>query len=138
MTPRPHLFAPAGGDAAILLWDLNRVATTLKFEGHENDASCIRTAHDAPNSNAFATSSSDGTVRVWDMRTGKCTHLFDAGDECNACAWFPNGMALAAGCNNGKTHLFDLRSYGTLVKLPRPQDPQNPHPEPPNVANFSL
>jgi len=61
------------------------------FYGHDGDAASIRFPSGVPGSQIFCTSSSDGTVRVWDMRTSECTHKFDVAGECNGCAFFPSG-----------------------------------------------
>ena len=109
----------AAGDAEVALWDLNAWKVKTAFYGHEGDASCIRFPAGVPGSHLFCTSSSDGTVRVWDLRNGDCTHKFDVQGECNASAFFPNGTAVAAGSHDGSTYLFDLRSQTALQRYPR-------------------
>jgi WD40 repeat protein len=109
----------AAGDAEIALWDLNSWTVKSTFYGHEGDAACIRFPSGDPGSRIFCTSSSDGTVRVWDLRTTECTHKFDVAGECNGCAFFPNGTAVAGGSHNGAAYLFDLRSQAALQKYSR-------------------
>ena len=109
----------AGGDAEAALWDVATWKAKQVFRGHEGDCSCIRFPAGVPGSQAFCTSSSDGTARVWDMRSGECTHKFDVVGECNGCAFFPSGTAVAAGTQNGSVFLFDLRAQAALQKYSR-------------------
>lgn len=109
----------AAGDAEIALWDLNTWTVKSTFYGHEGDAACLRFPSGDPGSRVFCTSSSDGTVRVWDLRTTECTHKFDVPGECNGCAFFPSGTAVAGGSHDGAAYLFDLRSQTVLQKYGR-------------------
>ena len=110
-------FVSAGGDAKIVLWDASRHVPITKFYGHEGDAGSIDFPREKCKS--FISSSTDGTVRVWDMNSGKCSHIFKTSDEVNQAAFFPSGGAVAAGCHNGETFLFDLRSMCQLQKFVR-------------------
>eukprot|EP00965_Chrysotila_dentata_P239607 6203204-Pleurochrysis_carterae.AAC.1 len=109
----------SGGDAAVLLWDVTKLKEPLlTFLGHEGDALSVRFPRE-PGSNSFVTCSTDTTMRVWDVRSGKCTHLFNCTGEVNSCAFFPSGQAVVGGCHNGEALLFDLRSANQLQKYAR-------------------
>lgn len=109
--PKPDVMVTAGGDANIIKWDLNTNKKVQYMTGHTGDASCLRFARDkAANPNQFMTCSSDRTARLWDMNSGKSTHIFPLSDEANAGAMFPNGMMIAVGCHDGRIHMYDIRS----------------------------
>jgi len=110
-------FLTTGGDAKIVLWDATKNTKVSQFLGHQGDAGSIK--FPKVKGSSFVTSSTDGTVRVWDMRTGKGTHAFKTSGECNSCAFFPSGQAIAAACHNGEAFLYDLRSCGQLQKFVR-------------------
>jgi len=117
--PSANEMITTGGDGKVSLWDVAKFKVTMSFYGHRGDSNCCRLARDDPAKNMFVTCSTDKTMRVWDKRTGEATHCFDLGDECNACAFFPSGMAVAAGMHGGSSQLFDLRSNSAVNKYAR-------------------
>jgi len=117
--PTDDEMVTAGGDGMCAIWDANKWDVKLRLYGHIGDCSSIRFPRCVPSKDVFCTSSSDKTCRVWDKRAAKCTHLFKLSDECNACAFMPNGMCVAAGCHDGNMFLFDLRSQAQLQKMGR-------------------
>jgi len=115
--PTDDCMITTGGDGMTAVWDVKKWDVVSRLYGHIGDCSCIR--FPKTSTDIFCTSSSDKTVRVWDKRQLKCTHLFQLSDECNATAFMPNGMCVAAGCNDGNGFLFDLRSQAQLQKMGR-------------------
>jgi guanine nucleotide-binding protein G(I)/G(S)/G(T) subunit beta-1 len=107
----------ASGDGTTVIWDANGYKKiqgngAMTFVGHEMDVGDVSVPLD--NKKVFATCGNDKTVRVWDITSGKCTRIFQGPDGFNACAMFPNGGAVAAGCEDGSLHFFDVGS-GTSV-----------------------
>lgn len=103
--------ASAGGDGEVRLWDVARGKTTTVLRGHTRD--CTKLALHRPEDGSaarIATSSLDGTVRVWDARAPGCaTHVFEHEDEGTCVTFFPSGNIVAAGCGDGAVHVFDMR-----------------------------
>mmetsp|Transcript_28402 Transcript_28402/g.59700 ORF Transcript_28402/g.59700 Transcript_28402/m.59700 type:complete len:347 (-) Transcript_28402:549-1589(-) len=107
------------GDGLAILWDVQTGQQKSVFSGHFGDCNALALAADKPG--IFATGSADRTARVWDVRTGKCTRTFEASDEVNAVALFPNGEGLATGNDNGQTHFFCVKS-NALVGTGKPKN----------------
>lgn len=123
--------ASGGGDGDMRLWNVARGVTTSVLSGHKRDLTMLAMHRPADGATAtrIATSSLDGTVRVWDARAGVESHVFECASglangmasksppEATCVDFFPTGDAVAAGTADGSLHIFDLRSRGTLATL---------------------
>jgi serine/threonine-protein kinase len=113
LSPVQDLFALAGSDGAIRLWDLSTRAKTitLRTELHR------RSGHDAlalalafsPDGALLASSHVDGTVRLWNLAQGaevpvRLRHEGSVG----ALAFSPDGSTLATGSMDTNLRLWDL------------------------------
>lgn len=58
-------------DEAIRLWDC-RSPTSLRSSGEAHDLRCERTSSVWFYGHELISSSSDGSIREWDLRTGRC------------------------------------------------------------------
>eukprot|EP00850_Spirogloea_muscicola_P002471 SM000009S23600 [mRNA] locus=s9:1013105:1019315:+ [translate_table: standard] len=70
--------------------DLRPFPTTeyLEYRGHTGAVCSISTD---PGGEYFASGSHDGTVRLWEIQTARCRHVWDFGDaKVNNIAWCPN------------------------------------------------
>jgi hypothetical protein len=113
LSPVSDIFAVAGADGAIRLWDLrsrNRV-NTLRTDLHR------RTSHDAgalalafsPDGSLLASAHVDGVVHLWDMSTGDEVPVRLRHDESvGALAFSPDGATLATGSLDATLRLFDV------------------------------
>ena len=113
LSPVTDIFAVAGADGAIRLWDLrsrNRV-TVLRSDLHR------RTGHDAaalalafsPDGSLLASAHVDGVVHLWDMATGDEVPVRLRHDESvGALAFSPDGSTLATGSLDANLRLFDV------------------------------
>jgi len=113
LSPVTDIFAIAGGDGAIRIWDLrsrNRV-TSLRTDLHQ------RTGHDAaalalafsPDGSLLASAHVDGVVHLWDMSTGDEVPVRMRHDESvGALAFSPDGATLATGSLDANLRLFDV------------------------------
>jgi WD40 repeat protein/serine/threonine protein kinase len=59
----------------------------------------------------------DGTVKVWDITSGKTLHTFRHGDRATAVAFHPNGRQLASGGCDNLARVWDLDTGGELETL---------------------
>ena len=67
-------FFSANGDGKAYGWDVETMKCTGTFEGHTDYLLCCASQGD----NGLVTGSEDGTVRLWDTRTGKVASAKDA------------------------------------------------------------
>ncbi|MFM9614925.1 nSTAND1 domain-containing NTPase [Streptomyces niveiscabiei] len=72
----------------------------------------------SPDGRTLATASGDsGTVKTWDIHTGRLQHTLDAGDQAVSPAFSPDGRTLATG-EPGAVHLWDLATGRARRTLP--------------------
>ena len=64
----------SSGDGTAACWDIEKGIQITKFIGHGADV--LSLSEDPISKSAFATSSCDMSVKIWDMRSGKCTQSF--------------------------------------------------------------
>jgi WD40 repeat protein/serine/threonine protein kinase len=62
----------------------------------------------SPDGRCLATASWDGTVRVWEIKSGKLLHTFRHGDRVACVAFHPNGRQLASGSCDNTAKVWDL------------------------------
>jgi WD40 repeat protein len=108
--------ASAGEDRTVRVWDtVKRQAAgpagifNLKelsiFRGHHGQVSSLTWS---PDGTRLATSSNDGTVKLWAARTGNEPHLLgDESDSSNCVSWNPKGTQLAWGSRVGMITIWD-------------------------------
>jgi WD40 repeat protein len=74
-----------------------------------------------PNSQLLAAIDADGTVKVWDLRTGTVKHaLADHSRSGAQVAFSPDGRTLAANAANGKVRLWDVQTGKLQRELTAP------------------
>ena len=109
---RPLRVARRGGE--IELWDID-TRSERKLRGHSDAVTDVTFFQDGQ---SLASSSRDGTTRVWDVRTGRLLHTL--GDHPRPCTWdapcstavnsvafSPDGALLATGGADGEIVLWD-------------------------------
>jgi len=104
----------SSGDSTCVLWDIDSNTRKMQFTDHAADVMSLSLS---PNDkNVFCSGSCDGSVRVWDVRTGKCTHTFFGHDsDVNAVDFYPSGNVISSASDDSTCRMFDLRSRGTIA-----------------------
>lgn len=103
------------------------------FTGHEGSVEEIQWS---PNEkNVFASASSDGTVKVWDVRSKSrraAVTVTVSNTDVNVMSWsHQTAHLLATGADDGQWAVWDLRQW-----KPSPNNAANPSPKP--VASFNF
>ena len=104
-------------DKTIQLWHIaDRDKPLYTFIGHTD---AITAVDYSTNGKLLASGSSDKTVRLWDVTTGKHLHTFTGhtggigavtflGDKALAGTAFAKDKALASGCSDGTVIIWDI------------------------------
>jgi len=94
------------GDGSVILWDLTKMCMVQQWWGHSEDVSGV--GLDTPDSKIFGTSSTDKTVRIWDMRAKTAKRIFYAKYANNCAAMFPDSKGIVVGCDNASYEFFSV------------------------------
>lgn len=87
-------FAAGGGDPIFLM------------QGHDGYISSVAVS---PKGDLAASGSHDGTVRLWNMKDGKCTKILKGHmDKVYSVAFSPDGKQLASGSADMTIRIWDL------------------------------
>jgi WD40 repeat protein len=137
-TSLPVLAAPAPGPSAAAAVTQAKVATpsptptvpaaamvgeVRKFEGHADSVSVVTFS---PDGRRALSGSTDGTVRLWDVATGReLTKLQEPVGNIVGVAFSPDGRRAIAGCYDRTLRLWDLDTGKELKKLQGHTEPAN-------------
>jgi WD40 repeat protein len=111
-----------GGSRWVTLFDISTRAVLRKLQGHSKTVSWLDISRDG---SKLATAGKDGTVRLWDLRTGKALPQRFAAEARRSLwgvAFSPDGVKLAA-CSNSEVYLWDVQT-GKLDDQLRVQSPR--------------
>jgi WD40 repeat protein len=85
------------------------------FSGHN---SIIHRLAWSPDGRAIASPARDGTVRVWDFKTGNLLSVLEGHRNwVNTVAWSPDGCFLASGTEDGTLFLWSVDNFSCLRKV---------------------
>ena len=107
-----RLAIASGGDDGLKRWDA--VSRKVIGQGMEDQVEPVRSISLSPDGKMLATGSSDGTVRLWDLETGKRVRQFEkptgaqTGYELHTVSFSGDGKHLAIGDNYSLLRVIDL------------------------------
>ncbi|MDE0425579.1 MAG: leucine-rich repeat domain-containing protein [Candidatus Poribacteria bacterium] len=120
-SPDATLFASAGQDAVVKLWNTNISTGDLRFlrqlEGHRRPVTSVAFA---ANGNVLASASVDGTIRLWNPKTGRLQKTIPQAHAggVQSVAFSPDGRLLASGGRDNTVKLWNART-GRLMRRGR-------------------
>lgn len=100
---------------AVLVWDITNVSQVYALRGHTGEVTGVAFSSDG---RSIATSSLDGSVRIWDAASGLQTARVDSDIPATAMAYSPDDSVLVIGYQDGATlalALVDSLSAGPVV-----------------------
>jgi WD40 repeat protein/serine/threonine protein kinase len=98
-------------DRDVQVWDVATGQELHKFEGHTLP---INTLSYSPDGSYVATTSVDGTARLWNMQTGGQAQEFSFPESLFGVAFSPDGRFLATGSMNSTAQLWDIEMVGEV------------------------
>lgn len=113
----------ASGDSCAYCWDVETGKVKMVFKGHMDYLHCIVARN---SSNQIITGSEDGTTRIWDCKSGKCTQVIDPARDLKlkgSASWV-GCVALDASeswlaCSSGRNiSLWNLPASECVSKIP--------------------
>lgn len=106
ITPDKRFLAAAGA-RSIRLYDIQSTQSnhTLSFDGHEGNVTAVAIQAE---SRWLASSSEDGTVKVWDMRSGQVQRNYKHHCPVNEVVIHPNQGELVSCDSDGNVRVWDL------------------------------
>lgn len=93
---------------AIFSLDKDRLSKESTFRGHSGSVDQLCWHKSQPD--LLATASGDKTVRIWDVRAGKCAHVINTKGENINIAYAPDGNAIAVGNKEDLVTFIDSRT----------------------------
>jgi len=86
---------------------------SITMKGHNN---MVRTLAPEPKGQYLASGSDDGTMKIWEIATGRCLKTWDLGGVVKCVAWCPNSaLTLVAVAVDTKVHLINTGLGDKLV-----------------------
>jgi len=105
------------GDMTCILWDIEAGTKITEYNGEQGHKGDVMACAVSPDKNIFISGACDATAKVWDIRSGKCTHTFTGHEsDINAVSAFPNGNAFGTGSDDSTCRLYDIRAYRELIQ----------------------
>jgi THO complex subunit 3 len=103
--------ATGSPDKTVCVFHLDRhkltKETSLKGHSDSVDQLCWSPVHHSQ----LVSASGDKSVKVWDIRSGRCTHTIQTkGENINVC-WSPDGQAVAVGNKEDLVTIIDMKTY---------------------------
>ena len=120
---KDKLLIAAGGNPLIRIYDVNSShdPALMTLEGHSQNVTCLGFQQDGKWVYSCA---EDGTIKVWDMRTGSCQISVDTRSSLNSVCLHPRETELITGDHSGSVKIWDMAGGACRVEhIPIPEVP---------------
>lgn len=109
-------FLAAAGNPHIRLFDVNSNSPqpVISYDSHTSNVMAVGFHCDG---NWMYSGSEDGTVRIWDLRTGTCQREYESRAAVNTVVLHPNQKELISGDQNGNIRVWDLAANSCSCEL---------------------
>jgi WD40 repeat protein len=107
----------AGGGTILPIWDVSK--RPLRLSGHTAD---VWDAQWSPDGGRVATTSYDGTARIWDAATGEERLVMEHPVGVRFLAWSPDGTRIVTTCQDRFARVWDADSGELLLRVSAPED----------------
>jgi WD40 repeat protein len=110
-SPDGSFFATSGYDNKVSIWDGKTFALRRRLVGLQSDAYCV-----AVSPSGVLGGGPDGTVRLWDGRSGKLLRTWKVRGDVSAIAAGSDGRLVLATTLGGSVYAFDIENGETLFE----------------------
>ncbi|KAI0097930.1 WD40-repeat-containing domain protein [Nemania sp. FL0031] len=125
------LLAWGGGDDKIRVWDHQQPPSPLTLFGHTGTVNSVAFSPKRPG--CLASSSSDGTTKIWaldtesdsrslDAKIHRCILTLESPGEVNSITFSPNGLRLAAATDTNIIDIWDVDAGRRLEMMRAPEE----------------
>ncbi len=99
------------------MWNVSGASRTREVDlvGHTSVVNIVQ--FDPTNPNTLATASTDKTVRLWDLRTNKCTRKIATSGENINLSWRPDGVHLVVSNKEDTVSIIDNRNHKIIKSV---------------------
>ncbi|KOS13959.1 g protein complex beta subunit [Malassezia pachydermatis] len=113
----PDVFVSSGIDSHVRVWDRRTGRVQHTFTGHRSDVNSVAMF---PDGMALASSSDDGTCRLWDVRSQRELNIYEPATSASpvkSIAFSRSGRMLCAGYENHKCVVWDTLRAEAVATL---------------------
>lgn len=102
-------FIAAAGNPVVRLYEISNSEARLTLEGHKGNITALGFQKEG---NFIYTSSEDGTIKLWDLRSSSFSRSWNVGSPCNSVCLRTDRDELISGDQNGHVKIWDLGQDG--------------------------
>ncbi|KAL3450978.1 WD40 repeat-like protein [Aspergillus insuetus] len=143
--PTGQLIATGSADRTLRIWNPERSQAKYSTDLRGHTAGIEKVIFNPVRDSELASCSTDGTVRIWDVRSKACVSRLDVGGEAFTLSWSADGTVLMAGRKDDTLVPISVESPSTPTVLGGPSTtsttyktlPSHPQPIQTNATTFS-